>query len=156
MAINVCVQQLERLAEGTGGRRGQQKWPQENGCGGKKKWGVNSWMDSKLDDGKASREDWLTFTWGRTFIWAPNAPAPVGALSKHGCHLLTGGRISKPSKTHSGLHTLHMIYYSGCLVCHPAAILACKQETFIVKLQILIIIMIYNICLQKNRMKKPL
>lgn len=59
----------------------------------------NGRMDGQLDGWrKGLRGDWLTFTWGRTFILVPDAPLPMGALGKQGCHLLTGRRITKPPK----------------------------------------------------------
>lgn len=69
-----------------------------------------------MDGGRSYRGDWLTFTWGRTFILVPDALVPMGVLGKQVCHLLTGKRITNPPKTHIDFHTLHIIYYSGSLV----------------------------------------
>lgn len=85
---------------GRGGLRGinvAQKWRYKQPDG---------WRDGWMDVWRAYREDRLTFTWGRTFILAPDAPLPKGSLGKQGCHLLTGRRITEPPK-----HTAHDILF---------------------------------------------
>lgn len=78
---------------------------------------------------------------------------PMGALGKQGCHLLTGRRATKPPK-----HTVisaHDILFRVFGFCNPAAILARKQQVFIVKQQVLVFIMINSICLQIQKMPHP-
>lgn len=96
-----------------------------------------------MDWGRAYRVEWLTFTWGRTFILAPDAPLPKGALGKQGCHLLTGRRIIKPPK-HTVISSHCKQYIIQC-VCfsRPAAILAHKQQVFTVQQQVLVFIIAY-------------
>lgn len=73
---------------------------------------------------------WLTFTLGRTFILAADAPLPMGALGKQACHLLTG-RGGLPDGTE---HTVISTCCKECIIqavwflffCRPAAIFARK------------------------------
>lgn len=94
--------------------------------------------------------DWLTFTKGRTFILVPDAPLPHGSSGQTGLSFTHREEGDQTPKTHSHLrtHTAHDILFRVFGFCNPAAILARKQQVFIVKQQVLVFIMINSICLQ--------
>lgn len=71
--------------------RGQQEAASGNEWGGKNWGGKQLGMMGRL----TGRNGWH-LPEGGTFILAPDAPPPPGAVGKQGCHLLTGGRITEP------------------------------------------------------------
>lgn len=68
-----------------------------------------------------------------------------------------GGGRPNPQNTQSSphTHTAHDILFRVFGFCNPAAILARKQQVFIVKQQVLVFIMINSICLQIQKMPHP-
>lgn len=79
---------------------------------------------------------------GVGFILVPDAPDPVGALGKQGCHLHTGRRLNKPPNTQRFPHSAHYILFRLFV-----AILPDGQQVVIDKQQVGVFIIIY-MCLQ--------
>lgn len=87
----------------------------------------------------------------------PDAPLPHGSSGQTGLSFTHREEGDQTPKTHSHLrtHTAHDILFRVFGFCNPAAILARKQQVFIVKQQVLVFIMINSICLQIQKMPHP-